>query len=163
MTMPHIHGRHRTVPASLLLETIGASLAAIKKADGATFADLGAVLGKSEDRAAAYAGGEGDMGVVSFLRGCRTWDGRFANDVFALLGMRLIPVPTVRATRETVLTLLGQQSKEASDLTGALCAGLADGTLCGDDARKAHAEAQQLLAVIFAIVAELELIIREDQ
>lgn len=92
MTAPHFHGRYRTIPATLLLDTLGQSLAAIKTEDGATDADLGAVLGKSEDRAAAYRAGSGDMGIVSFLRGCREWDGRFANAVLALVGMRLEPL-----------------------------------------------------------------------
>lgn len=92
MSAPQFHGRYRTVPASLLLDTLGASLATIKEEDRATDADLGAVLGKSEDRAAAYRAGSGDMGVVSFLRGCREWDGRFANAVLALVGMKLAPI-----------------------------------------------------------------------
>ncbi len=92
MTAPQIHRDYRTVPASLLLETLGNSLDAIKEADKATWNDIGRVLGKSKDRAAAYADGDGDMGVVSFLFGCREWDGRFANDALALVGMQLTPL-----------------------------------------------------------------------
>jgi len=54
-----------------MLDTLGESLKAIKERDGATDGDLGAVLGKSDDRAAAYRAGAADMGVVSFLRGCK--------------------------------------------------------------------------------------------
>lgn len=108
MTAPHIHGRFRTVPASLMLDTLGASLTAIKTDDSATDADLGQVLGKSADRAAAYRAGAADMGVVSFLRACRQWDGRFANDVLALVGMRLTPIDTVSACEgRTALKALG--------------------------------------------------------
>lgn len=64
MSASHIHSRYRTVPASLLLDTLGKSLSTIKDEDRATDADLGQVLGKSEDRAGAYRAGAGDMGVV---------------------------------------------------------------------------------------------------
>lgn len=108
MTAPHIHGRYRTVPASLLLETLGASLAAIGEQDRATDKDLAAVLGKSADSAARYRTGISEMGVVSFLRGCREWDGRFANDVLALVGMRLAPINVDQATPErSALRALG--------------------------------------------------------
>jgi hypothetical protein len=86
------HPRFRTVSASLMLDTLGKSLADIKREDDATDADLGAVLGKSGDRAEAYRKGSGDMGVVSFLRGCGKWDGRFANEALALVGMKLVPL-----------------------------------------------------------------------
>lgn len=92
MTAPHIHTPYRTVPASLMLKTLGESLEAIKHEDGATDADLGAVLGKSEDTAARYRTGLAEMPVVSFLRGCREWDGRFANAALALVGMKLAPL-----------------------------------------------------------------------
>jgi hypothetical protein len=108
MSAPHFHSRYRTVPASLLLDTLGASLATIKDEDRATDADLGAVLGKSEDRAAAYRAGGGDMGVVSFLRGCREWDGRFANAVLALVGMKLIPLDAAEGSDRASFTALCQ-------------------------------------------------------
>lgn len=92
MTTPHIHGRYRTVPASLLLKTLGDSLEEIKAEDRATDADLGQVLGKHEDTAARYRTALAEMGIVSFLRGCREWDGRFANAALALVGMRLTPL-----------------------------------------------------------------------
>uniref|UniRef100_UPI0035CC038F hypothetical protein n=1 Tax=uncultured Sphingomonas sp. TaxID=158754 RepID=UPI0035CC038F len=92
MTSPQIHGRYRTIPASLMLETLGKSLSDIKARDSATDGDLGAVLGKSDDRAAAYRAGAADMGLVSFVRGCREWDGCFANGVLGLVGMKLVPI-----------------------------------------------------------------------
>lgn len=107
MTAPHIHGRYRTIPASLMLDTLGASLTAIKARDGATDSDLGAVLGKSDDRAAAYRAGGADMGVVSFLRGCREWDGCFANSVLGLVGMKIVPVePEAVDDQASVTTVL---------------------------------------------------------
>ena len=109
MTTPQFHGRYRTIPASLMLETLGKSLSDIKDRDRATDSDLGAVLGKSDDRAAAYRVGHGDMGVVSFLRGCREWDGCFANGVLGLVGMKIVPVEAEhvddQASITTVLSL----------------------------------------------------------
>ena len=103
MTDGHIHTRYRTVSASLLLDTLGASLARIKEEDGATFKDLGVVLGKSGDRAEAYAKGDGGMGAVACLRACERWDGRFANDALALVGMKLVPAETSAATDRDAL------------------------------------------------------------
>ena len=108
MTRPQFHGQFRTVPASLLLETLGGSLKRIRDEDRATDGDLAAVLGKSEDSAARYRAGTGDMGVVSFLRGCREWDGRFANDVLGLVGMRLAPIDAPECDGPTALKALGR-------------------------------------------------------
>lgn len=106
MTTPQFHGRYRTIPASLMLDTLGESLTAIKSRDGATDADLGAVLGKSDDRAAAYRAGGADMGVVSFLRGCREWDGCFANGVLGLVGMKLVPIEAESVDDQASITTL---------------------------------------------------------
>ncbi len=118
MSAPHIHNRYRTVPASLLLGTLGSSLETIKAEDGATDADLGAVLGKHEDTAARYRTALGEMGVVSFLRGCREWDGRFANDVMGLVGMRISPIDAAGACegRTALKALADLMSKKAAAL-----------------------------------------------
>jgi hypothetical protein len=63
--------------ASAVLEAIASELATIKHEDGLTDADIGRVLGKSEDQAAKYRTGLADMGVVSFAAGKREWNGRF--------------------------------------------------------------------------------------
>jgi hypothetical protein len=102
----HIHSRFRTVSASLLLDTLGKSLTEIKREDDATDADLGVVLGKSGDRAEAYRKGAGDMGVVSFLRGCGKWDGRFANNALALVGMKLVPMEAGEGVDRQSITVL---------------------------------------------------------
>jgi hypothetical protein len=119
MTGPHIHRRYATVPASLLLETLGKSLTAIRDEDRATDADLAAVLGKSEDSAGRYRAGNGDMGVVSFLRGCRAWDGRFANGVLALVGMKVVPLEagtgTDRASFSAIAGLLAELAMALED------------------------------------------------
>lgn len=92
MTVPHFHRDYRTLTTNLVLERVGASLKLIKEADRASWPDLGREIGKSKDRVARYAAGDADMGVVSFIRGCRAWDGRFANDVLGLVGFRLAPI-----------------------------------------------------------------------
>lgn len=55
--------------ASAVLDAIAAELTVIKHEDGLTYADIGRVLGKSEDQAAKYCAGFADMGVVSFAAG----------------------------------------------------------------------------------------------
>jgi hypothetical protein len=90
----------------MLLEALGNSLNAIKKEDAATDGDLGAVLGKSEDQAAKYRAGLAEMGVVSFLRACREWDGRFANEVLALVGMKLSPLEAGELSDQASVTAL---------------------------------------------------------
>ena len=87
-----IYGRHRTVSATMLIEALGESLQRIKDEDGATDSDIGRVLGKSKDSAERHRKGLGDMGVVSFLLGCATWNGRFSNDVLAKIGMKIVPL-----------------------------------------------------------------------
>ncbi|WP_236694598.1 hypothetical protein [Sphingomonas sp. Leaf343] len=99
---------------SLLLDVLGRSLTTIRDQDRATNADLGAVLGKSEDRVAAYRNGDADMGVVSFLRGCREWDGRFANDVLAIVGMKLVPIETHGPCDQAAVTTFLRLTAELS-------------------------------------------------
>lgn len=49
-----IHGKPPSFSASNILDTFAADLATIKREDRLTYADLGALLGKSEDQAAKY-------------------------------------------------------------------------------------------------------------
>lgn len=77
--------RERSVfSASKVLETVGSDLALIKSQDRLTYADLAAVLGKSEDQAAKYCEGTAEMGLVAFARAWREWNGRFAGGLAAL-------------------------------------------------------------------------------
>ncbi len=93
------HRLDRTISGSFLLEKLGDSLREIKNEDRLTDADLGRVLGKHADSVSTYRGGDGDMGVVSFLFGCEKWDGRFANPVLRHLGVKMVRVPQVLASR----------------------------------------------------------------
>ena len=66
----------RVFSASSVLKSIADDLSAIKHEDGLTFADIGRVLGKSEDQAAKYCHAEAEMGVVAFAAMKREWNGR---------------------------------------------------------------------------------------
>lgn len=88
MSAPHIHARRRTFTASSAVETQNAILTSIKSEDGATWADIGTVLGKSDDRAAAYANTSSPIDLPTFLAGCDRWGGRFADPLLALVGGR---------------------------------------------------------------------------
>lgn len=77
MTNPHIHGKPSVYSASNAIDALAAALLEIKTADRLTYADLGAVLGKSEDQAAKYCDGSATMDVITFGRGRREWGSRF--------------------------------------------------------------------------------------
>lgn len=127
MTFTQIHSQYRTVPASLLLKTLGDSLERIGKEDDATDADLGAVLGKHADTAGRYRASLSEMGVVAFLRGCRQWDGRFANAALGLVGMKLVPIEAESVDDQACITTM-------LSMTMALSAELEkDGDVSDDD------------------------------
>jgi hypothetical protein len=77
-------------------------------------------------------------------------------------GGAFVEVPAAEATGADLLTLLAAQSRESSELTNALCLGLADGRLCAAEARKARDEVQQLVRVAMQMDAELALIMGEQ-
>lgn len=68
---------HPVFSASHVLEAIAKALSEIKHHDRLTYADLGAVLGKSEDQAAKYCDGSASMDAITFARGKREWGARF--------------------------------------------------------------------------------------
>lgn len=72
-----IHGKRPVFSASAVLDAIAGDLSLIKAQDRLTHADLGRVLGKSEDQAAKYCEGTAEMGVVAFAAAKREWNGRF--------------------------------------------------------------------------------------
>lgn len=77
MTDPHIHGKKPVYSASAALDEVAKALNEIKSQDRLTWADIGAVLGVSDDQAAKYADGTSTMSFVTFGRGKREWNGRF--------------------------------------------------------------------------------------
>lgn len=88
MSAPHIHAARRTFSASGAVDTQNAVITSIKTDDGATWNDIGRVLGKSEDRAAAYANTASPIDLPTFLAGCKEWGGRFADPLLGLVGGR---------------------------------------------------------------------------
>lgn len=78
MTARQSTGSRRVFSASNALDLIGSTLADIKREDGLTYADLGRVLGKSEDQASKYCEGSAEMGAVAFMLAWREFNGRFA-------------------------------------------------------------------------------------
>ena len=72
-----IHGKRPVFSASSALEAIATALSEIKRDDRLTYADLGALIGKSEDQAAKYCDGSATMDAITFGRAKREWNGRF--------------------------------------------------------------------------------------
>jgi len=77
VSRPTIHGNGRVVPASAILQALGDSLSRIRQEDRLTWADIGAVIGKSEDQAAKYSDATAEMGAVALYRAKAAWNGRF--------------------------------------------------------------------------------------
>lgn len=68
----------RPFSASAVLDEVAEALTTIRKDDRLTFADMAAILGKSEDQAAKYCAGSAEMGLIAYARARREWNGRFA-------------------------------------------------------------------------------------
>lgn len=85
MSTPIIHGKPKTISASSVLEAIANDLSQIKREDRLTYADLGRVLGKSEDQAAKYCDGTAEMSVSSYVFARREWNGRFTSSIDAMV------------------------------------------------------------------------------
>jgi hypothetical protein len=123
MTVPKIHGSHRSVPASKLLKALADALTQIKDEDDLTDADLGAELGKHGDTAAKYRAGLADMPGTVLLRGILRWDGRFINGALALLGFKLVALDPAHGSDRaafTALTGLLHQFAEALEDDGVI-------------------------------------------
>jgi hypothetical protein len=70
--------RERVVfSASSVLDTVGDALIAIRREDGLTYDDLGAVMHKSADQAAKYCAGSATMDLITYARLRREYNGRF--------------------------------------------------------------------------------------
>jgi hypothetical protein len=70
-------GKSRVVTASMIRQELGNSLARIRIEDGLTWADLGELIGRGDDQTARYADGSAEMGVTTYYRAKRLWNGRF--------------------------------------------------------------------------------------
>lgn len=77
MTAPTIYGNRRAVSASQVLSALGDALTKIKSEDALTWADMGRILGKSDDMAAKYSEGTAELPVTAFYFAKKEWNGRF--------------------------------------------------------------------------------------
>lgn len=77
MAARRIHQNRAIYSASNVREALAAALSEIKDQDGLTDSDIGAVLGKSADRAREYRLGTSTMDAETYGRGKREWNGRF--------------------------------------------------------------------------------------
>lgn len=110
--------------ASAVLDAVAAELSAIKHEDGLTDADLGRVLGKSEDQAAKYRTGLAEMGIVAYAAAKREWNGRFTG---ALDRLCVDSRPVASDDRRGQITLL--------EAALALSVALADGKVTPEEVR----------------------------
>ena len=78
----------------------------------------------------------------------------------AQMGGTFVALPDVPERCEDLLSLLGRQAKESSDLTSVICSAIADGRVENAEADAGIAECDQLIAVVAAMRATL-LAIRE--
>lgn len=90
MTRGHIHRIASMPSASLHLDVLSTVLRRIKADDGLHDRDLGAVLGKSADRAEAARNGEADISAYSLVRGITQFGSRF-DPVLINAGMTMRP------------------------------------------------------------------------
>lgn len=144
MSAPAIHGKQTPYSASNALEAIGRAISEIKHQDGLTWADVGAVLGKSEDQAAKYADGTATMDAVTFGRGKREWNGRFTG-YFDRLCVDSRPTG---ATDHTTLTSL-------LDLSARLAKALEDGEIDKAEVLENRAQLEGVRDAIEAQLAKL--------
>lgn len=132
MSAPNIHGSRRTFSASRAVDAQNSILTTIKTEDGATWADIGRVLGKSDDRAAAYANTASPIDLPTFLAGCREWEGRFADPLLALVGGRWAQAGDVCTSDDPASLTLAQ-------LLPAIIAAELDGSTTVDELRPQEA------------------------
>ncbi|HEX7853815.1 MAG TPA: hypothetical protein VF503_08985 [Sphingobium sp.] len=162
MSGPQIHGRRASFSASKAVDELGADLEKIKKADGLTWADVGRVLGKSDDQAAKYASGLAEMSITSFLLACREWNGRIGNGVLGMIGHKLVPVDAEDVSdSDKLCRILRLASLLADAMTDHISPGTVDtdelksiGALALDDAARAIDALRIRLAAINAAESE---------
>lgn len=85
MTQPLIHRSNRALTASNIRQAVADDLSQIKSEDGLTWADIGRIMGKSEDQAAKYADASAEIGIVAYAFARREWNGRFTGTLDRLI------------------------------------------------------------------------------
>ena len=74
------------------------------------------------------------------------------------MGGMFVPRPDVLATGADLLMLLGRHAQESADVSRAICDAVADGKVCGDDARRIRAEVAQAMELLALVDADLAVI-----
>jgi hypothetical protein len=86
VTKPLIHGKKVIVPLSFeVRKALGDALGAIRAEEGYTWAQLGELIGKSDDQATKYVDTTAEMGVVAYHIAKARWGSRFTGRADALL------------------------------------------------------------------------------
>lgn len=136
--------RRTAFSASNVLAALAEDLDAIKHLDKLTFADLGAVLGKSGDQAAKYADGSATMDVVTFGRGRREWGARFTGKFDLLCDDRRSAAVNDQAALTAILKLVVELSEA-----------LEDQLICADDAEAMRVQLLDARAAIDRQLAKI--------
>ncbi|MBM6576364.1 hypothetical protein KCP91_08260 [Microvirga sp. SRT01] len=76
-----------------------------------------------------------------------------------IMGGTFVALPDAPATREDLLSLLASLTKELSEVTAAVCTGLADNNFDQTDARKTLTEVDDAIRVAAAMRAALQTIV----
>ena len=139
-----IHGNRSVFSASAALECIARALSEIKTQDRLTYADIGAVLGKSEDQAAKYCDGSATMDAVTFARGKREWNGRFTGYLDLLCE---------ESRPGSVCDHSGQSALLAATL--ALSQALEDGQITANEVRACRAQIEAAIDALNGQLAKL--------
>lgn len=127
MTEPRFHGQTSAYSASRAIEALAKALGEIKAQDRLTYADIGAVLGKSEDQAAKYCDGSATMDAVTLGRGRREWGSRFTGYFDRLCDAgkpsaeadRLCEAALIRAALALSLALADDNAVDAAEVRSA--------------------------------------------
>jgi hypothetical protein len=131
--------------ASAVMDAVASELSTIKHEDGLTDADLGRVLGKSEDMAAKYRTGLAEMGVVAFAAAKREWNGRFTGALDRLCADSR-PVGTTDRSAQTSVLKAALAMSEALE---------GDDEIVREEVRKNRATLENAVVAIQAQLAKL--------
>jgi hypothetical protein len=141
---PHIHGKRPVYSASAAMECVARALSEIKAEDRLTYADIGAVLGKSEDMAAKYCDGSAVMDFITFGRGKREWNGRFTGYFDRLC---VDSRPAVHSDQQAQSAVLAAALVLSRALEG-------DNSICAADVRKNRAALENAQHVIETLLCK---------
>jgi hypothetical protein len=116
VSAPRVRGGF--VPAHRIIDALGSALLRIKQEDELTWPDMGAAIGKSDDRAALYASGAATMDVVTYYRAKQAFNGRFTGEADKLVdGARGVVDPHQAQSCILRATLALSVALEDGDLT----------------------------------------------